>query len=142
MRKQMSKDITIKLSKEMEEFLTEKSQEIELPLEETIEQLINEQINSKVMFEEGFYYDKLKNCLFDKNGKAIQFTKLQHGLFNLLLQNKSEIIDFETIHKEVWKNKKMSIFTMRNIVKRIRDLTYYGIIVNHSNKGYSLGKTF
>ncbi|RXK03317.1 hypothetical protein CRU97_12400 [Halarcobacter bivalviorum] len=142
MRKEMSKDITIKLSSEMEEFLTEKAKEIQLPIEETIEQLINEQINNKVIFDEGFYYDKQKNALLDKSGKIIQFTKLQNGLFNLLMQNKGKVVDFDAIHKEVWKNKKMSIFTMRNIVKRIRDLTYYGIIVNHSNKGYSLGETF
>lgn len=138
----MSKDIIIKLSKDMEEFLTERSKEIQLPLEETIHQLINEQINNKVIFDEGFYFDRQKNALFDKDGKMIQFTKLQNGLFNLLLQKKGQILDFDEIHKEVWKNKKMSIFTMRNIVKRIRDLTYYGIIVNHSNKGYSLGETF
>lgn len=137
----MSKDITIKLSKEMEDFLAQKSEEIKLPIAETIEKIIKEQANNKIVFEEGFYFDRQKNALFDKDNKAIQFTKLQHGLFNLLLQKKGEVVDFETIHKEVWKNKNMSIFTMRNIVKRIRDLTYYGIIVNHSNKGYSIGET-
>lgn len=138
----MSRDITIKLSKEMEEFLAQKSNEVKLPIEQTIEKIINEHANNKIFFENGFYFDKQKNALFDKDNKVIQFTKLQHGLFNLLLQNKGEIVDFETIHKEVWKNKNMSIFTMRNIVKRIRDLTYYGIIINHSNKGYSIGETF
>lgn len=136
----MSKDITIQLSKEMEEFLNERSAEIKLPLEQTIEKIINEHVNNKIIFDEGFYFDKQKNSLFDKDGKVIQFTKLQNGLFNLLLQKEGEVVDFETIHKEVWKNKNMSVFTMRNIVKRIRDLTYYGIIINHSNKGYSIGE--
>lgn len=136
----MSKDITIKLSKEMEEFLTQKSNEVNLPIEQTITKIINEHANNKILFEDGFYFDRQKNALFDKHDKIIQFTKLQHGLFNLLLQNEDKIVDFDTIHKEVWKSKNMSIFTMRNIVKRIRDLTYYGIIINHSNKGYSIGK--
>ena len=138
----MSKDITIKLSTEMYNFLSEKSLKENLPLEKTIEQIINEQINNKIVFDEGFYYDKVKTTLYNKDGKGVEFTKLQNGLFHLLLRHKGEVVDFETIHKEVWKNKKMSIFTMRNIVKRIRDITYYGLIVNHSNKGYSLGETY
>lgn len=137
----MSKDITITLSKEMELFLSKKAKKKEFALKNIIEELIYEQINNKIYFEEGFYFDKLKNKLFKADGKIIEFTKLQSGLFNLLLEKNDEIISFETIHNEVWKNKKMSIFTMRNVVKRIRDLTYYGIIINHSNIGYSLGQT-
>lgn len=138
----MSKDITITLSKEMEAFLSKKAKKKKLTLDKTIEELIYEQLNNKIVFEDGFYYDKQKNGLYKKNGAIVEFTKLQTGLFNLLLERKGEIVDFDTIHNEVWKNKNMSVFTMRNIVKRIRDLTYYGIIVNHSNKGYSLGTTY
>jgi len=137
----MSKDITITLSKEIEEFLIKRSQKNQISVEDTIIQLINEQQNRIITFKEGFYYDRLKNSLFDKNNKKIKLTNLQNGLFNTLLRYEGEIVEFNTIHKEVWKNKKMSIFTMRNIVKRIRDLSYYGIIKNHSNKGYSLGDT-
>lgn len=32
----------------------------------------------------------------------------------------------------------MSIYTMRNIVNKIRQKTYYEIIKNHSNKGYTI----
>lgn len=138
----MSKAITITISKEMENFLTKKAKKRKLTLDKTIEELLHEQLNNKILFDEGFYYDKQKNALYKKSGAIVEFTKLQTGLFNLLMERKGEIVDFDTIHKEVWKNKSMSIFTMRNIVKRIRDLTYYGIIVNHSNKGYSLGATF
>ncbi len=138
----MSKDLTIKLSKEMEAYLKKKEKETSCSMEKIVEDLINEQVNNKIIFDEGFYYDKQKNALFDKDNKVVEFTKLQNGLFHLLLQKKGEIVDFDTIHKEVWKNKDMSIFTMRNIVKRIRDLTYYGLIINHSNKGYTLGETF
>lgn len=136
----MSQDITITISKEMELFLSARSKNLKLPLKNTIEELIYEQINNKIYFEEGFYFDKLKNKLFRADNKIIELTKLQSGLFNLLLEKNDEIVNFETIHKEVWKNKNMSIFTMRNVIKRIRDLTYYGIIVNHSNLGYSLGQ--
>jgi DNA-binding winged helix-turn-helix (wHTH) protein len=132
----MSKEISVTLTNDMEVFLTKKSK---IPIKNIIENLISEQIDNKIYFEEGFYFDIPKNKLFRPDGKAIEFTKLQNGLFHLLLERQDEIIDFGTIHKIVWKNKTMSIFTMRNVVKRIRDLTYYGFIVNHSNKGYELG---
>lgn len=137
----MSQDITITLSKDMELFLSNKAKEQKRHIKNTIEELICEQINKRIYFDEGFYFDKFENTLFKKDGQIIEFTKLQNGLFSLLVENKGKIISFETIHDEVWKNKRMSIFTMRNVVKRIRDLTYYGIIVNHSNLGYSLGET-
>lgn len=38
----------------------------------------------------------------------------------------------------VWRGKDMSIYTMRNIVNKIRQKTYYEIIKNHSNKGYTI----
>ncbi len=123
----------------MEVFLAKKAKTMKLSVESTIEKLIKDQINNKIYFDEGFYFDKQKNKLFNEDGKVIELTKLQNGLFHLLLERKGEIIDFETIHKAVWKNKTMSIFTMRNVVKRIRDLTYYGLIINHSNKGYEIG---
>jgi DNA-binding winged helix-turn-helix (wHTH) protein len=138
----MAKDVTIKLSKEMENYLEKKASKQNQTLEKIVEKLIKEQINSRIIFEEGFYYDNKKKTLYQKSGEIVELTKLQAGLLNLLLEKKDEIVDFNTIHKEVWKNKNMSIYTMRNIIKRIRDLTYYGIIVNHSNKGYSIGKTF
>jgi len=137
----MSQDITITLSNDMELFLSKKAKKKKIPLKDTIEGLVIEQMNNKIHFDEGFYFDKLKNKLFKADGKVIEFTKLQSGLFNLLLEKEGEIVSFEDIHNEVWKNKKMSIFTMRNVVKRIRDLTYYGIIVNHSNLGYSIGES-
>lgn len=135
----MSKEISVTITNDMEVFLIKKSKKSKIPIKNIIENLISEQIDNKIYFEEGFYFDKQKNKLFRPEGKSIEFTKLQSGLFHLLLEKKDEIIDFETIHKTVWKNKTMSIFTMRNVVKRIRDLTYYGLIINHSNKGYELG---
>ena len=136
----MSQDITITLSKEMELFLSKKAEKKEISLKITIEELISEQLNNKILFDEGFYFDKQRNKLFRSDGEVIEFTKLQNSLFHLLLENNGKIVNFEAIHNEVWKNKKMSIFTMRNVVKRIRDLTYYGIIINHSNLGYSIGE--
>ena len=56
----MSKDITITLSKNMELFLSKRSKKKKILLKDTIEELINEQMNNKIHFDEGFYFDKLK----------------------------------------------------------------------------------
>lgn len=135
----MKRKVEVSLSEEMENFLEDRARQLNVTVEQAIVKIIETQLNSKIYFEEGFYYDKQKNKLYNEDGKVVEFTKLQQGLFSLLLEKKHEIVDFEAIHQEVWKDRKMSIFTMRNVIKRIRDLTYYGIIVNHSNKGYSIG---
>lgn len=94
----------------------------------------------KIEFEKGFYYDEYREQFFNKNNRLIELTKLEYGLLKLLLERKGDITDYDIIQKEVWKGKKMSIFTMRNVVNKIRQKLYYEIIKNHSNKGYTIGK--
>ena len=65
-------------------------------------------------------------------------TKTERGLLKLLILNRQEIVPYDTIKNEVWKNKKFSVFTMRNKVKSIRDKTYPEIIKNYSGFGYKL----
>ena len=55
-----------------------------------------------------------------------------------MITRRNEITDYDTIKDIVWKGKDMSIYTMRNIVNKIRQKTYYEIIRNHSNKGYTV----
>ncbi len=94
--------------------------------------------SDKIEFREGFYFDKYREQMFDKNNKIVEFTRLEYGLITLLINKSDEIIDYDMIHKEVWKDKKMSIFTMRNVINKIRQKTYYEIILNRSNKGYTI----
>lgn len=92
----------------------------------------------KYEFSEGFYYDNYRELFFDKFGKKIDLTKLEYGLLRLLLDNGNDITDYDEIQDKVWKGKKMSVFTMRNVVNKIRQKMYYGIVKNHSNKGYTI----
>jgi len=94
--------------------------------------------SDKIEFREGFYFDKYREQMFDKNNKIVEFTRLEYGLITLLINRPDEIVDYDMIHKEVWKDKKMSIFTMRNVINKIRQKTYYEIILNRSNKGYTI----
>lgn len=92
----------------------------------------------KIEFQDGIYFDEYRDKFFKSTGDVIDFTRLEKGLLKLLIDKKDEVIDYDTIKEVVWKGKEMSIYTMRNIVNKIRQKTYYDIIKNHSNKGYTI----
>lgn len=90
----------------------------------------------KIEFQEGIYFDEYRDQFYKEGGALIEFTKLEKSFLKLLIGKKEEIVDYDTIKEVVWKGKDMSIFTMRNIVNKIRQKTYYEIIKNKSNRGY------
>ncbi len=90
----------------------------------------------KIEFQNGIYFDEYRDQFFKSGGNLIDFTRLEKGFLKLLISRKGEITDYDTIKNVVWKGKNMSIYTMRNIVNKIRQKTYYEIIRNHSNRGY------
>lgn len=90
----------------------------------------------KLDFQHGIYFDEYRDQFFKPGGVLIDFTRLEKAFLKLLISKKGEIIDYDTIKEVVWKGKNMSIYTMRNIVNKIRQKTYYEIIRNHSNRGY------
>jgi len=91
----------------------------------------------KISLDENVYYDSYRERFYDKLGE-ISFTKFEYQVLKLLLQNHAKVTSYEEIKEEVWKDKKMSIFTMRNIINKIRKKTYYGIIKNISSNGYQI----
>ena len=103
-----------------------------------VENLIKKDVEAYIDFDEGFYYDIFANKLFNRFKTEIVFTKLEEGLFNLLLENRGEIVSIEDIKELVWEGREMSIFSLRNVVKKIRDKTYREIIRTYSNNGYQL----
>lgn len=92
----------------------------------------------KVEFENGIYFDEYRDQFFKSGGVLIDFTRLEKSFLKLLITRRSDVTDYDTIKEVVWKGKDMSIYTMRNIVNKIRQKTYYEIIRNHSNKGYTI----
>lgn len=135
----MSNNITIDLTKEMERFLKSKSREFNLPLEETLKEIISQQVDSRIDLGKGFYYDKVLKKVFDRKNVDVELTKTQMNIFGIILRNQGTIVDVETIKRSAWKDKSTSIFTLRNMIKQIRDKTYYGLIKSHSSRGYSAG---
>ena len=92
----------------------------------------------KIEFENGIYFDEYRDQFFKAGGVLIDFTRLEKSFLKLLITKRNDITDYDTIKDVVWKGKDMSIYTMRNIVNKIRQKTYYEIIKNHSNKGYTI----
>lgn len=90
----------------------------------------------KIEFQHGIYFDEYRDQFYKAGGTLIDFTRLEKGFLKLLIAKKGEVVDYDTIKNVVWKGKNMSIYTMRNIVNKVRQKTYYEIVRNHSNKGY------
>ena len=92
----------------------------------------------KIEFENRIYFDEYRDHFFKAGGILIDFTRLEKSFLKLLITKRNDITDYDIIKDVVWKGKDMSIYTMRNIVNKIRQKTYYEIIKNHSNKGYTI----
>lgn len=91
-----------------------------------------------VHFENGFSFD-LNNNTFYKNNIKVSLTTLERTLLRYLIKRKNEIVTYEEIENSVWKNKKYSVDGMRNIIKQIREKSFYSVILNMSKKGYTIG---
>ena len=91
--------------------------------------------NKKVQFENGFYFDISREILF-QGKKIIKLTKTERKLVNLLALNPNTLVTYEDISSIVWRGKEFSIYSLRNVIKHIREKTDETFIKNSSNKGY------
>lgn len=91
--------------------------------------------NKKIYFNDGFSFDLTRELLLH-NKKIIFLTKIEKRLIKLLAENINNITSYEIIEKKVWFDKKFSIYTLRNTVKKIREKTKMSFIQNLSNNGY------
>jgi DNA-binding response OmpR family regulator len=92
----------------------------------------------QIILGDGFYFDIYRDRVYNKNNFVVELTKLELSLLKFILNNKGKVVDYDTIHKKVWKNKNMSIFTMRNVVNKLRVKLHYNIFENASSQGYIL----
>jgi DNA-binding response OmpR family regulator len=105
---------------------------------------INEMMDNNIPFKVSNVYKldhEFSYCLgtqtLYKNDEVVSLTKLENKLIALLINSK-EVVTIEKIKNDVWKGKEMTVFTMRNVIKKIRDKTYYEIIKSKSGWGYSI----
>lgn len=87
---------------------------------------------------EGFFYLDILSGFLLKDNQVIETTRLENEVIKSIV-SKEGIITYEEIYRDVWKRTDVSIFTLRNIINKIRTKTYYNCIRNMSNHGYALG---
>lgn len=65
----------------------------------------------------------------------VPLANIENNLFGFLLNNVNTLMSTEEIHLNVWKDKKMTLFTLRNIIRSIREKTYHDLTKNVSCRG-------
>ena len=106
-------------------------------IHDMIDNNVSFSVNTFIYLNDEFVYcNESKQIL--NNNKTIALTKLESRLLDLLMSNKSVYVSYDLIKELVWNGKNMSVFTMRNTVKKIRDKTFENIIINKSNHGYKI----
>lgn len=93
--------------------------------------------NKKVQFENGYHFDLTREELFFGK-KIIKLTKTERKLIKVLAENTNKLVTYEEISDIVWKGKVFSIYSLRNVIKHIREKTDESFIKNSSNRGYIL----
>lgn len=91
--------------------------------------------NRKVELENGYCFDMSRELLFNSR-KLIKLTKTERALLKLLVERKNQLVTYETIERHVWKGKNFSKYTLRNMVKHIREKSDDNLVRNSSNRGY------
>jgi DNA-binding response OmpR family regulator len=132
------KTITLTLTKQLEDKFTSKLKKDKLTDSEYILKLIENDLDSTIKLGEGFYYHRQSDKLYDKENKEIPLTKIEKGILLTLIANEGDITPVDIIIQKAWKKDNVSIYSFRNVVLKIREKTYYKLIKNHSNLGYSI----
>ena len=129
--------INIELDDKKLKFFDEFSKLNNTTIEESILKFIDNKLKSIVHLENGFYYDKSSKRLFNSDKQIVKLTNYEEDFFDLLIVNLNQFVSISDIFNHIW-GEEVSIFTLRNIVKKIRDKSYYEIIVNKSSNGYKI----
>ena len=61
-------------------------------------------------------------------------------ILKCLIENKDKDVSADTISKYVWGKENISIFTIRNMIKQIRDKSNPDIILSVKGVGYKLNQ--
>ncbi len=98
---------------------------------------LQELIQSKIIdLGDGFSFNKIKKSLY-KDGRYISLTKKEIQFFELLLgHHQNEIVGYEVIKENLWKDEDVSDERVRTFIKRLRAKTSRDLIQNIKSQGY------
>ena len=106
-----------------------------LTKEDYVKLIVNKNLENNIYLEHGYVYDLDKKVLMYENN-LIYLNNLEEQLFEYLIKNIDRYVSSNEIIENVVKSKPMSIFAMRNQIKKIRDKTHKDLIMVKSNVGY------
>ncbi len=72
-----------------------------------------------IKFDENCYFD-FKSSKIVINNEEIRLTKKEKLLMNLFLDNKNQILSYESIENYVWEGNYVSLDSIRSLVRRLR----------------------
>lgn len=93
---------------------------------------------NKYKLGNGFSYCKDTKELYDKHDESIKINNQERLIIETLLKNSNNYVPYSKILNDISKNKDVSIYTLRTIIRHIRKKTYKDIIKNLSGHGYKL----
>ena len=103
------------------------------------ESIIKKDLENNIYLEYGYIYDLNKKVLMYNNNLII-LTNIEEQLLEYLIRNMDKYISSDEIIQNIFKTKPMSIFAMRNLIKKIRDKTHKDLIIMKSSVGYMIKK--
>ena len=109
-----------------------------LSTNEFVQNLLKNELENVVYFENGFKYDKQKKALLNTNNNYIELTNLETQFIELLITNPNNYFTTDIIIENVIAKKPMSIYTLRNVIKKIREKTFPELITSKHNSGYKI----
>ncbi len=94
-------------------------------------------LENRITFEDGVYYDLLKQDIFSNN-KLVLLSKMETKLLNLFIERINSSISANDIKIEIWGDKKVSDTTLRDSVSRLRKKVPKLNIQTNFGVGYTL----
>lgn len=129
--------INLTIDETLNKKILEKLSRDKIDISQYLENLIVKDFNTEIYLGNGYSYNNsIKKIIYNFNEEII-LTAIELKIFELLLENKNQIVKLEELEK-IWNKKEMSLFTLRNFIKKIRDKTYPELIKSVSNVGYKM----
>lgn len=129
--------INLTIDETLNKNILDKLSRDKIDISQYLENLIVKDFNTEIYLGNGYCYNNLiKKIIYNFNEEII-LTAIELKIFELLLENKNQIVKLEELEK-IWNKKEMSLFTLRNFIKKIRDKTYPELIKSVSNVGYKM----
>jgi|GEM_PF-511507 len=95
-------------------------------------------VESDVINLESSYIYDLKNKKLFFDSKEVELTKKESVFIDLLVQNRSKTVDFDTLKEYIWADCSTPDATVRSLVRRVRKKLNEDLVKSVVNMGYKV----